>query len=725
MTQDLVHLARSSQIDALETEWAAAAESPQAEQVDAYAAVIDLLCDRDQTSKALNLGSTMIEALSAGGHERAAMELGFCMVRRNAHYDALTTQIAEFVEKIYGSEDYYETLKKRAGLTNGSDAAAICEFDRLRRYTKGYVVYHGAGWGEGVIDDFDVATEEATVKFATGRRSPFPLDTLLSSFKPLEATDLRAMKLLQMEQLQDEAKNDPSMLVRRAASLYRGEITSTQVKKELAGSVIPEKSWASYWKRARAAATKDPWLKVEGSRTRPTFILRKKPVGLLEEATAALHHENDLGQRIGVLRDYLARGQDDEVRTQILDLTTTVVEQAIAEKQASHAHILDGILFLEEHERSASVPAAQEVKELLVKEDGTLDHPALDRLATQESREHAVALLPTALGENWAEQCAVKWTRWPNSVMECVVDQIAAAKKADLLLPTWDKIAPYPRRHPVAIYLLGKLYAEGLFDGHERKPHPVAMGRVLLHLGRILNEDRKKNALHGRLLNRLTSLLAGKRGLIYTALEGISREDVLQYHGIIRRAGEDFPQELSDLVDREILKTYPDILAEPEIPYWEKYEVLTTQEGLTRIKAEYSVLVDEKIPANSKAIGAAASLGDLSENSEWEAAMEEQRNLTSRAQEMDQMIRGAKLIEDQEVPDDIAAPGTKVTIVNGEGEQNTYRILGPWDGSDDSTINYKAPAAQELLGKAVGETANVPTPAGPMQVTIQSIEKII
>lgn len=726
MTQDIVQLARSLQLDELESEWAKAAESPEAEQAGDYADAIDHLCDQDMTSKALSLASAMIEALAAAEHNQAAMELGFRVVRRNAHYEALTTMIGQLIEAHYGEEAWYAILKKRSGLEGSASAAAITEFDKLRRYTCGHVVYHGAGWGEGQVEEFDPATQEITVAFHTGRRSPFPLDTLLSSFKPLDADDLRAMKLQKMEHLRDEAKNNPSMLIRRAAALYRGTITSPQVKNELAGSVIADKSWTSFWKRARAAATKDPWLKVEGSTTRPTFILRAKPVGLVDEATAMLHHQNDLGQRIGVLREYLVRGQDDEVRTQILDLTATVVEQAIAEKQASHAHILDGILFLEEHERKASIPAAQEVVELLVKEDGSLDPDAIDRLATQESREHCVALLPEALGENWAQRCTEHWSKWPNSVVEVLVDQITAAGRALDLLPAWTKLAPYPRRYPLQIYLLGRLYAEGAFADATERPDPVTVGRVLLHLGRILNEDRKKNLLSSRLLNRLVSLLTGKRGLLHTALDGISADDISHYHGIMRRAGEDFPPEVSDLIDRTILAHYPSLIAEPEIPFWEKEYIFTTAEGLRRIKEDYRVLVDEKIPVNSKAIGAAASLGDLSENSEWESAMEEQRNLTGRAQDMDQQIRSARLIEDQQIPDDVVAPGTQVTIVDDHDNQvHVYRVLGPWDGDDERTINYKAPIAMGLLGRAVGDVCDIPTPSGESKVVIQAIERIV
>ena len=157
---------------------------------------------------------------------------------------------------------------------------------------------------------------------------------------------------------------------------------------------------------AKTDAAKDPWLKVEGSTTRPVFVMRDKPVSLVAEAEIALGHQNDFGGRIGCLREYLARTEEAEVKNQVLELATKVVEQAIAEKKATHAHILDGILFLEENGHRASVPAAQELKALLVKDDGSLRPVAIDRLATQ-----ALARMPPGqgahLGTLWALCMAV------------------------------------------------------------------------------------------------------------------------------------------------------------------------------------------------------------------------------------------------------------------------------------------------------------------------------
>jgi len=210
LTIDLVQLARSLQLDSLESAWSETAKAPRADDTNRYAAVIDLLCDQDMASKALGMATVMIDALNANSEVDAAMELGFRVMRRSAHNEALTKNVVSLIEKRYAEEEWLSVLKERAGLHATPSVAGILEFDRLRRYTRGYVVYHSAGWGEGCIEEFSAASQEVTVAFATGRRESFPLDTLLSRFKALDANDLRAMKLLQKDKLREEAERDPS-----------------------------------------------------------------------------------------------------------------------------------------------------------------------------------------------------------------------------------------------------------------------------------------------------------------------------------------------------------------------------------------------------------------------------------------------------------------------------------------------------------------------------------
>ncbi|MSR38943.1 MAG: hypothetical protein EXS02_08920 [Planctomycetes bacterium] len=728
MTNDLVQLARSLQLDSLEKAWAQATKAPKPDSTRHYLATIDALCERDMQSRAAVLAAQMIDALTTAAAVDSAIELATRVVKRGAHNEALVRNLVSLIERRFATEDWWPLMRERSGLNPASvTAQALLEFDRLRRYTTGHVIYHQAGWGEGVVTAFHADRKEIEVTFATGRREEFPIDTVIARFKPLESDDLRAMKLQQIDELKRLMENEPAILIRIAAKLYRGTISSTQLKAELVPAIVEDKTWASFWKRAKTAATKDAWLKVEGNANRPTFVLRDKPIGLAEEAAVAMTYQNDLGARVERLRDYLARGQDVDVRRQILDLASKTIAQAIEEKKANHAHILDGLLFLAEHGHATPVPPARELRALLVSADGTLQPNAIDRLATQESREHAVKLLPEALGEDWADRCLAILPDFPISVIEPVVMKLIEEKQGARLLDLWDRVAPYPRRHPVLTYLLCRAYADGVFDSRENRPDEVTVGRVLLHLARVLNGDRKGNALYSRLLGRLTSLLSGKRGFLNKPLKAISRDDLASYLGITERAGEDFPQEIVDMVLRCVALRFPELTAKLEKPFWEREDIiLTTRAGLKRIKADYDVLVGEKIPANSKAIGAAASLGDLSENSEWESAMEEQRNLTTRATDMDREIRAARLIEDQDIPTDLVAPGNHVILTEvATGTQLSYRLLGPWDMTDESVINYRAPIAKGILGRKVGDTGDLPGLEGPTQVRIEKIERAV
>ena len=673
----------------------------------------------------------MVDALAEQDRGADARRLAAAIVRHGAHNEKLTKRLSELIEEQDSSEDWYPAIKELAKFnTDSVTEQSIADYERFRCYTKGHVLYHRAGWGEGVVEGFDPDSCELKIRFADGRSRDLPLSTAIENMTPLEAGDLRAMRMTDKKELVRLTKEDPSALIRKAAQVGRGKITSTRLKDELTPSVLPKSKWASFWKRAKAAAAHDPWLQVEGSTTRPLFVLRKKPLSLVDEARRAINHADSVAAALSTCRDYLARSHDEEAINTILDVAQNHVEAAIAatgtDRAEDPACVLDGILLLTEHGRTTSVSPAEELRLLLAPDGGPLKPENLERLTTQESRAHAVQILPEALGEGWAEACVQALPDFPANVVELVVEALQENGKVRHMLELWGSIAPYPRRHPMMTYLMGRLYADGAFEGDPHAPDRVAVGRVLLHLTRTLSADRRGSPEKARLLTRVTSLLTGRRGFLQSLLDDIDRDSMQAYLGISERGGNDFPQEILTVITHAAASQYPDILKREDKPFWELDQVFVTSEGLARHREAYRELVEEKIPANSKAIGIAASHGDISENSEWDAAMEEQRNLTARAAVMDEDLRKAHLIEDQHIPADIVAPGTRVSINDlNEGTKQTLRLLGPWDTFEDDVLNYKAPLGQALLGKHAGETATVETAQGSRQVRIDAIEKIL
>lgn len=726
-TLDLPTLARSQDHDQLEQAWQESLSEPR--EVSSYTDALKALCDTASLGVAIKLGTQAIDALVEKGRRGDAIKLGTTLVRGGALSDGLARRLFELIEAEFGSQDWYALAVSESGISaENLTNEAFKRFDKVRLYTVGNVVYHRAGWGEGLIEKFDSTTRELEVRFASGSVKEFPLSTALDSLRPLDDADLRAMRLKATEELERLAAEEPAVLIRKAVQLYRGTATSAQVKTELAPSVIPTKKWATFWKKAKAAAANDPWLLIEGSSSRPTFVLRSRPVSLTEEAERMLTHSEDLGEAIAICRDYFARGLDSGAQQAIVELARGLVEKAIEANQSgqgkeSHAHLLDGILFLEENGASASMSAAEELAALLTSgEDGAFEFAKLDELQTQKSKEHAVRLIDKAFPDDWSKRCIELIGSCPASVLEPVVEKLQEAKLAKDLAHHWDRVAPFPKRHPTVLYHLGRLYAEGEFDEAESKPDLITVGRVMMTLTRVVSAERKGDAHKNRLRSRLTSLLTGRRALLERCFEEIERDDLAAYLQIAERGGDDFPQEIIDATLRAVSNKYPDITSKPERPFWEYEDVIyVTAAGLARQRKEYSVLVDDKIPANSKAIGNAASLGDLSENSEWEAAMEEQRNLTGRAQEMDAQLRRARLLEDVDIPPDVVAPGNRVTYVSTEGgEGGSYRLLGPWDCIEDDILNYRAPLARALLGKSVG--AEVDLPGTDESIRIERIE---
>ena len=105
----------------------------------------------------------------------------------------------------------------------------------------------------------------------------------------------------------------------------------------------------------------------------------------------------------------------------------------------------------------------------------------------------------------------------------------------------------------------------------------------------------------------------------------------------------------------------------------------------------------------------ARELGDLSENAEYDAAKNRQREATKRLEELYERIRLARPIEELEFDSEKIGPGALVTIASDSGERRSYWILGEGDldiGSD--VVSYRAPLGMSLLGKRTGEEVELP-----------------
>ncbi|WP_318508287.1 transcription elongation factor GreA [Bacillus sp. T3] len=149
-----------------------------------------------------------------------------------------------------------------------------------------------------------------------------------------------------------------------------------------------------------------------------------------------------------------------------------------------------------------------------------------------------------------------------------------------------------------------------------------------------------------------------------------------------------------------------------------------TQAGKEKLEHELEQLKTVKRKEVVERIKIARSFGDLSENSEYDSAKEEQAFVEGRITTLENMIRNAKIIGEDEMQSDAVSLGRTVTFIElPDGEEETYSIVGSAEADPfEGKISNDSPIARSLMGKKVGDEVSVQTPGGEMNVRIVLIK---
>lgn len=149
-----------------------------------------------------------------------------------------------------------------------------------------------------------------------------------------------------------------------------------------------------------------------------------------------------------------------------------------------------------------------------------------------------------------------------------------------------------------------------------------------------------------------------------------------------------------------------------------------TLEGKQKLEQELEHLKTVKRKEVVERIKIARSFGDLSENSEYDSAKDEQAFVEGRITTIENMIRNAKIIEEDADSAGRVSLGKSVTFIElPNGEEETYTIVGSAEADPfEGKISNDSPIAKSLLGKHVGDKVTVQTPGGEMLVEITKID---
>ena len=154
-------------------------------------------------------------------------------------------------------------------------------------------------------------------------------------------------------------------------------------------------------------------------------------------------------------------------------------------------------------------------------------------------------------------------------------------------------------------------------------------------------------------------------------------------------------------------------------------DVILTREGLEQLEQELEELRTVKRTEVKERLKEAIALGDLSENSEYDDAKNEQAFVEGRILELEKMIRNAKVIEDGVQQEGTITVGSLVTVKDIEFDEITeYRLVGTVEADPmNNRISNESPVGRALLGHKAGDIIDVEVPAGVIQLEIIEISK--
>lgn len=152
-------------------------------------------------------------------------------------------------------------------------------------------------------------------------------------------------------------------------------------------------------------------------------------------------------------------------------------------------------------------------------------------------------------------------------------------------------------------------------------------------------------------------------------------------------------------------------------------EMLLTKEGYDKIVAEHEELITVRRKEVAERIKEAISYGDISENSEYDSAKNEQADLEERINKLENVMRIAKVIDEDDMPDDRVGIGLKVKVKEvGTEEVLEFAIVGSTEADPfQGKISNASLVGAALLGKMVGEIAEVQVPDGVVSYQIIDI----
>jgi transcription elongation GreA/GreB family factor len=570
-------------------------------------------------------------------------------------------------------------------------------------------------WGFGRVSEWNLLLNQIVIDFAGKKSHPMQAEYAAENVTPLAPEHFLARKATDLASIKKLAKEDPPAVVRNILESLDGKATAQQISEWLVGDVFTETEWKRWWESTKKALKASGVFSVPAKKSEPIQI-RGEGVSQADELLDAFNKARQPKAQIAALEQIIKScDQFRESEKQLQPIITTI-ENMTVRNQKMHPEFAFELIIARD-DLIGRVPSLHTthigltLSTLILEEDKRLISVLAKLPAAKEKR--ILQALPTALGPRWTERGLDLMQQSHGRMVAQIPRILSEAGKHDELRTMLERSI---REHSATSEMLAWLCSER--EQWSELVTQELLGAIFAAL------EREQHSTAGR-TGKLYRTLVEDRQLLGDIFK---KSDVATARDWMRRL------QLSHLFDEltkrsllaRLVKVYPELesMITGAQTQGETASLIVSWSSLEKRNAEYEELVKTKIPENTREIALARSYGDLSENFEFKAAKQMQSVLMRRKTELEQMLHNARGTSFENADTSRVSIGTIITLREVETDkEETYTILGAWDGDPDRhIISYQTAIGQALLGHEIGETISLNTEHDSAQFMIVSIQ---
>lgn len=609
-------------------------------------------------------------------------------------------------------DEYIKISNLNQNFRNVHDA--INDFEKHIAFDVGNFVSHKA-WGIGRIKS--LKGDEIIIDFVRKRDHKMSLKMAVNALNSLDKNHIAVLKVRKKkESLYKKVKEDIPWALKTVIKSFDNAASMKQIKAELVPSVLSDKEWPSWSSGARKVLKDDPIFGNLPERI-DLYMVRDTPISIEEKTFNKFKAEKTFFNKVKALDDFLeVCDPDSDFFAEVfnyfsnnLKAVSTYDETAVSSFYALRK-IIDRFPFMATEVPGGMTDILHKVEEM---------EAVFNRIESPWIRQEVLQDLKKL--PDWPDLFI---RLFPQNMSYYIIRELTQDGYPEKLQELYSNIVDRYKEYREAFIWLAKNEATPSWCqeyGFTYEKILICMIHLLDITYREINNKRDVSA--NRKMNKQIHAYLFKEERVKNYIAAADHDSITRLYSLIQDV-KDLDPGLKIEIKHFIVEKYPDFKfhGEKETKVVSR-GLLVSEASFKKKQAELQHIQDVEIPANSKEIGAAIELGDLSENAEYKAGKEKQELLQIQVGRIKDDLDKAQIFKADQIDASKVSFGTVVELKNNlTGEDETYTVMGPWESDPNSRIiSYLSPFGNELFNHQSGENLKFEINERQYDYTIKSI----